>query len=164
LLPSSKFSRLALSVAGLLSVLLIAAIGGIRSPATSVLCSDLLQVTFILWAAYCAAHVARNSSGYLRQLWMLLASALFVGATGQALGTYYQFLVHAPSQAPWPSDILFVLWVMPAVMMLVPRPAEKSSGIDWLQVLDFAQVGIVALTAYLYFFMSPRAGRRKGSK
>ena len=164
MLPSSKFSRLALSVAGLLAVLLFAAIEGIRSPATRLLFSDLLQGTIILWAAYCSVHVARNSSGYLRQLWTLLASALFLGTAAQALETYYQSIVHAPNLTPWPSDILFSLWVLPAVMMLVSWPAEKSSGIDWLQVLDFAQIGIVALTAYLYFFYAPSRWEAEGAQ
>jgi PAS domain S-box-containing protein len=39
--------------------------------------------------------------------------------------------------------------------MFLPRPSEESTGINWLQVLDFAQVGVVALTAYLYFFYVP---------
>jgi len=149
---------------GLLAVLLFAAIEGIRSPATRELFSDLLQGALLLWAAYCSAHVARNSSRYLRQLWTLLASALFLGTAGQALGIYYQSFVHAPRLTPWPSDVLFVLWVMPAIMMLVPRPARRSARIDWLQVLDFAQVGIVALTAYLYFFMFLRVGKRRGRR
>jgi PAS domain S-box-containing protein len=36
--------------------------------------------------------------------------------------------------------------------MLLPRPDEEFAGIAWETVLDFVQVGIVALTAYLYFF------------
>ena len=147
LLPSSKFSRLALSVAGLLAVLLFAAIEGIRVRATRELYSDVLQGALLFWAVCCSAHLARNSSCYLRQLWTLLASALFLGTAGQALGTYYQCFLHAPRLTPWPSDILLVLWVLPGIMMLLPRPAKSSAGIDWLQILDFVQVGIVALTA-----------------
>jgi len=37
-------------------------------------------------------------------------------------------------------------------MMLLPRATKESGAIDWQQVLDFAQFGVVALTAYLYFF------------
>src|SRR6202035_5648858 len=36
-----------------------------------------------------------------------------------------------------------------------PVADEKSRGWDWLRILDFAQIAIVALTAYLYFFYSP---------
>src|SRR6266404_4766127 len=40
----------------------------------------------------------------------------------------------------------------PTVTMLLPRPTREPGTIDWQLVLDFAQVGVVALTAYLYFF------------
>jgi PAS domain S-box-containing protein len=93
---------------------------------------------------------------------MLLAAALFLGSAGQALETYYQCFAHASSLTPWPSDILFVLWVTPAVMMLLPGPAKESGAIDWQQVLDFAQIGVVALTAYLYFFYIPSRWEAEG--
>jgi PAS domain S-box-containing protein len=91
----------------------------------------------------------------LRQLWILFAAMLFLVSAAQALETYYQGYVHAPIFNPWPSDILFIIWATPAVMMLLPRPAEQSGTIDWQQVLDFAQIGVVAVTAYLYFFYIP---------
>src|SRR5260370_19696258 len=47
-------------------------------------------------------------------------------------------------------------------MMLLPRPAEDSGAIDWQQVLDFAQIGVVALTAYLYFFYVPSRWEAEG--
>jgi PAS domain S-box-containing protein len=155
LLPSGRFSWLALAVAALLAAILLAAFGGIHSPATGLLLSDVLQSAIALWAAFCAFHVARRSTGYFRQLWLLLGSALSISAAAQILETYYQNIVHLPSTSPWPSDILFLFWVTPAIMMLLPRPTKESSGINWLQVLDFAQVGVVALTAYLYFFYVP---------
>jgi PAS domain S-box-containing protein len=39
-------------------------------------------------------------------------------------------------------------------MMFLPRSGSEAPGIDWLHILDFLQVGIVAATAYLYFFYS----------
>jgi PAS domain S-box-containing protein len=150
--PSGKFSWLAVAVAGLLTVLLSAVVSEVSQPATSLLFSDVLQTAIVLWAAFCSLQVARRCSGYLRQLWVLLTAALFLAAAAQALETYYQCFAHASSLSPWPSDILFILWVTPAVMMLLPRPARESGTIDWQQVLDFAQIGVVALTAYLYFF------------
>src|SRR5437667_11948756 len=86
---------------------------------------------------------------------MLLAAAFFLAFAAQALETYYQCFAHASSLTPWPSDILFLLWVTPAVMMLLPRPDKESGAIDWQQVLDIAQLGAVAVTAYLYFFYIP---------
>lgn len=155
-MPSSrKFAGLALAVAGVLTALLLFVLRGVSAPATSLLLSDLLQTAVALWASFCAFYAAKRSSGYQRQLWMLFAAALFLLSAAQALETYYQYFVHAPSLTPWPSDILFILWATPALMMFLPRPAESSGAIDWQQVLDFAQIGVVALTAYLYFFYVP---------
>ena len=162
MLPFGKFSWLALAVAGLLTALLLFVVVGIPAPAASFKLSDLLQTAIVLWAAFCSYHAARQSSGYLRQLWTLLAAALFLAAAAQGLETYYQSFAHAPTLTPRFSDILFILWVTPAVMMLLPRPAEDSGAIDWQQVLDFAQIGVVALTAYLYFFYIPSRWEAEG--
>ncbi len=155
MLPAGKFSRLALAVAAALTALLVLVVEGIRSPAASLLYSDLLQTAIVLWASYCAYRVALRSLGYLRRLWMLFAVALFMAAVAQALETYYQNISHLPAVVPWPSDILFILWVVPCVMMLLPRPAGESGGIDWQQILDFVQAVVVGLAAYLYFFYVP---------
>jgi two-component system NarL family sensor kinase len=156
LLPSSrKFAWLALSVAGILIALLLFVVEGNSAPATSLLLSNLLQTAIALWATYCSFRVVKRTSGYLRQLWLLFTAALFLVAAAQASETYYENFVHAPSLMPWPSDVLFILWATPALMMFLPRPAEKSGAIDWQQVLDFAQIGVVALTAYLYFYYVP---------
>jgi hypothetical protein len=114
LLPSGKFSWFALAVGGLLTALLLVVIEGIPGPTASLRLSDLLQTAIVLWAAYCSFHVARQSSAYLRELWMLLAAALFLATGAQGLETYYQSFGHGPALMPWPSDVLFVLWVTPA--------------------------------------------------
>jgi len=102
---------------------------------------------------------------------ILLASTLdpsrrvaLPGLRCASLETYYQCFAHASSLTPWPSDILFILWVTPAVMMLLPRPEKESGAIDWQQVLDFAQIGVVALTAYLYFFYVPSRWEAEGPR
>jgi PAS domain S-box-containing protein len=151
-----------MAVAGLLTALIFLVVKWVPQPATSLLLSDLLQTAIVLWAALCSLRVAKRSSAYLRQLWMLLATALFVGSAAQALETYYQCFAHASSLTPWPSDILFILWVTPAGMMLLPQPAKESGSVDWQQVLDFAQIGVVALTAYLYFFYVPSRWEAEG--
>jgi PAS domain S-box-containing protein len=155
LFSSRKFTWLALAVAGLFAAFLILATVTVHDPSTRLLQSNLLQTTIVLWAAFCSFHVARRSSGYLRHLWMLLGIALSLASAAQALETYSQSLAHAPTYTPWPSDILFILWVTPAIMMFLPRPAAESGAIDWQQTLDFAQIGIAVLTAYLYFFYIP---------
>jgi PAS domain S-box-containing protein len=162
LLPSGKFSWLALSVASLLTALLLFFVVEIPSPATSLKLSNLLQTAIVIWAAFFCYCAAKRSSGYLRQLWMLLTSALALASAAQGLETYYQSFAHVPTLTPRFSDILFILWVTPAIMMFLPRPAEESDTIDWQQVLDFAQIGVVAITAYLYFFYIPSRWEAEG--
>lgn len=151
MLPSGKFPKVALLIASLLASLFLFLIKETHLPAGNLLLSDLLQVGIIVWAAYCSFYVARRSSGDLHYLWMLLTASLIFVSAAQSLETYYQNIPHLPAAGPWPSDILLILWVAPAALMLLPRPAE-SRGIHWEQFLDFAQVIVVALTAYLYFF------------
>jgi len=43
----------------------------------------------------------------------------------------------------------------PNPLLFLPAPDETSSRINWPRVLDFIQVTIVAVTAYLDFFFSP---------
>jgi PAS domain S-box-containing protein len=152
LLPSVRSSRLGLGITAVLTALMIYAIAGVRSPATSLLLSDLLQMGIVLWATFCSFQAALASKEHLQRLWMLFTTALFVCGVAQALGTYYQNFAHASASAPWPSDILFILWVLPVFMMLLPGPEKGLPSIDWQRVLDLAQLAVVALTAYLYFF------------
>ena len=88
LLLPSKFSWLAIAVAFLLTALLLFVVVGIRDPATSSTLSNILQTAIVLWAAFCSLPVARRSSGYLRQLWILFAAMLFLVSAAQALETY----------------------------------------------------------------------------
>ena len=149
--PSSKFSRLTLSAACLLTGLVILVV--IRGPQpNSQLLSDLLESALVVCAAMSAAWVTLRSSGYLRRLWLLFTVSLLLVVIAQVLETYYENIAHTPFATPWPSDILFILWVIPALIMLLPSPDREAGGIAWETILDFAQVGIVALAAYLFFF------------
>ena len=161
---SGKNFWIVLAVAALLTPLLVYVVETASQRAPSLLYSDVLQTAIVLWAALCSLQVAKRSSGYLQQLWMLLATALFLCCAAQTLETYYQSIIHAPTLTPRPSDVLFILWVTPAVMMLLPRPPKESGTIEWQQVLDFAQIGVVAITAYLYFFYIPSHWEAEGSQ
>jgi PAS domain S-box-containing protein len=157
LLPSGKFPRLAIAAAILIAILLILDLETVRSAAKSLFCSNALDLAAILLAAVCSFHVARRSSGYARQLWTLLAIALFLESIAQAISTYYQSFVLGAAEIPWPSDLLFFVWPAPVFMMFLPSSDDNdnSRAIDWLRILDFLQFAIVAATAYLYFFYVP---------
>ena len=155
MLPSGKFPRLTVAAALLLAFLLVFDLEFVRPAATRLLLSNLLDLAMVLLAAACSFYVARRSSGYPRQLWLLLAIAFTLETLAQAISSYYQSFVPGAAQMPWPSDVLFFLWPAPVVMMFLPRSGREAPGIDWLHILDFLQVGIVAATAYLYFFNIP---------
>lgn len=162
--PSRGSSGASLIVAGLLTASLILTVELVPARDASLLLADSLETAIVLWAAISAFRVSRRSIGYLRQLWTLFAIALFWAAAAQGLETYYQNIPHLTAFVPWPSDILFMLWVTPAVMMLLPRSSEDPTRFDWQQVLDFAQVVVVALTAYLYFFYVPSRWQAEGAQ
>jgi len=155
LLPSGKFPRLGVAAALLLALLLACVLEFVRSAATRLLLSNSLDVAMVVFAAACCFYVARRSSGYPRQLWLLLAIAFSLETLAQAISSYYQSFVPGAAQMPWPSDVLYFLWPAPVVMMFLPRSGSEAPGIDWLHILDFLQLGIVAATAYLYFFNIP---------
>lgn len=158
----SNFSRFALAVACLLTGLLIFIVAA--APKDSGLAVDLLQTAVAILAGICAARITRASRGHLRRLWLLFTTSVFLFCAAQLLKIYYKHFVHLPFAAPWPSDILFILWVIPALMMFLPRSDDESGAFDWPEILDFVQVGIVALTAYLYFFYLTSRWQAEGTE
>src|SRR5208282_4396435 len=92
---------------------------------------------------------------YFRHLWRLLGVALAMAAAGQVGVSYYGSILQTSRGTPWPSDVLLFVWVAPAAMMLLPRRSDESRSARWERTLDFAQIGIVFVTAYLYFFYVP---------
>jgi PAS domain S-box-containing protein len=155
LLPQGKFPRLLIALALLVAALSFLDLDAVRNSSTRHLVANSLDFVMLLLAAVAASYAARRSQGYARQLWTLLGIALFLQALAQAITTYYQSYVPGSSHMPIPSDILFFVWAAPVFMMFLPAADEKSRGWDWLRILDFAQIAIVAITAYLYFFYSP---------
>ena len=152
MLPPGRFFRIALAIEVALVGLLVLGVTGIASAASSQLFSDTAQSAVALLTAFCLFVVGRKSKGRLQRTWLLFASAIFFVFLAQALVTYFNNISHRSAVTPWPSDIIFILWVLPVPMMLLPKTVEESGGTDWLAILDFAQVGIVALTAYVYFY------------
>jgi len=155
LLPSGKFARFAVAAGVLLALLLLLDLVLVRSSVTSLLVTNSLDFAIVLLAATCCFTAAERSFGYPRQLWLLLAIAFSLETLGQGISTYYQSFVPGSAQNPWPSDILFFVWVAPVFMIFLPPSEEDPSRIDSLRLLDFLQVAILAATLYLYFFYSP---------
>ena len=155
MLPLSKFSRLLIALALLVAALLLLDLEAVHNSAKRLLFSNSLDFSMVLLAALGTFYAARRSQGYARQLWTLLTIALAMEALAEAITTYYQIYVPGSSALPMPSDILFFVWAAPVFMMFLPSADPKSRGWDWLRILDFTQIAIVAVTAYLYFFYTP---------
>ncbi len=162
MLPSGTFPRIALVVTAFVAILLIVNVCYVQPLFSSLSNAKLLDLAVVAWAAVCSFHAARRSTGYSRQLWLLLGIALTLRSSAEALSTYYQCFVGNSAQMPWPSDVLFFIWFAPLVITLLPAPKGKKDGIDWQRVLDFAQIAIVTLTAYIYFFYIPSLGKAAG--
>jgi PAS domain-containing protein len=155
LLPSGKFPRIAVAVALLAALLLFLDLEVVRDAAKSLVIANSLDFFIVFWAALCSFYVARRSSGYPRQLWLLLSIAFALETLAQAISAYYQSFVPGSEHIPWPSDILFFVWAAPVFMIFLPRSDEDTAGIDWIRILDFLQFAIFAVTLYLYFFYAP---------
>jgi len=161
-LVSGKFARFAAAIALLAPVLLAVNLLSIRSTAQALLISNSLDFVVLFLAALCCFFVARRCTGFARQLWLLLAVAFSLESIAQALTSYYQSFERPALAGAVPSDVFFFVWAAPIFMIFLPRSGEDTLEFDYLRVLDFAQVGIVALTMYIYFFYAPsrwRAGQ-----
>ncbi|HUL34854.1 MAG TPA: PAS domain S-box protein [Candidatus Eisenbacteria bacterium] len=152
MLPSGKFPRFALFAALSAALLLFYDLEFVRNAFTRLLLSNSLDDLVLILAAFCSYYVAFRSTGFARQAWLLLAIALTIEAVGMSLSTYYQSFVPGSSLSAEPSDIFFFIWAAPIIMILLPQSDEQFPGLDPLRVLDFLQIAIVAVTAYLYFF------------
>jgi PAS domain S-box-containing protein len=155
LLRSGKVPRYPLVAAFLIALLLSLDLGFVHSTATCLLIANSLDAAMILLATFCSLQAVVRSSGYPRQLWVLLTIALALVFLAQTISAYYQSFVPGSAQAPWPSDVLFFVWSAPAFMILLPRSGHETSGIDRLRLFDFLQIAILAITIYVYFFYSP---------
>lgn len=131
MLPSSKFSRFALAVGFLLTGLVALVAKLTAYQANTQLFSDLFQSGLVAWAGVCATRATLRSTGYLRRLWLLLTVSLSLVVVAQSLETYYENIAPTPFASPWPSDILFILWVIPAMIMLLPQPQEELGTSAW---------------------------------
>ena len=116
---------------------------------------DLLQVALATVAAGAAWQAGRRGDGFIRMFWRFQASGFALWALAQCLATYYDDVLHKSIDQPWPSDLIFFLWMVPAFLALFLDPHAVSQRIKATQWLDFAQVGILIVSLHLYVFDIP---------
>jgi PAS domain S-box-containing protein len=126
------------------------------NPVTPLL-SNLIQIACPLLAALACLSVARRMSLFGKHFWLLVAAGFVLWTFGQTVATYYDSILHASLQQPWPSDIIYSLSMSPLLMTLF---IDQEKGFEWRQwprIFDLAQVLILMLAVYLFIFETPEA-------
>jgi len=126
-----------------------------RSPAGS-LASNLLQVGASFIAAVLCVRASKRSEDRARKVWVLAASAFTIWTVAQITYAYHEnWLGTFVPQPSW-THFLFRAYGAPWVMaLLIVDEEKKGRGPDWLQSLDFAQVGILVLFFYFDLYFVP---------
>jgi PAS domain S-box-containing protein len=127
----------------------------LAAPSWGGLGSDVLETVAGFLAAGAALWAGKRAQGFARLFWTFQACGFLLFGVAQALAAFYDSVLHMPLDQPWPSDMLFFLWVTPAFLSLFLDRKTHSARIEWVRWLDFAQVGILVVSAHLYVFEVP---------
>lgn len=126
------------------------------------LASGLIQALCGVLALGAAWHAASRASGFVKTFWRLQAAGIAIWIVAQCLVTVYDSILHKSVYGPWPSDVFFFLWMTPAFLSLFLQSGPDAPARSWQQWLEFAQVGILVVSVYLFTFEVPEHWRRKG--
>ena len=121
--------------------------------------SNLIQIACPILAMCACISASRRLENFGKHFWMLFAAGFFVWALAQTVASYYDSILHVPTQQPWPSDIIFFLSMSLPFMTLF---IDRQKGFEWKQwprVFDLAQVLILMLAIFLFTFQTPDAWR-----
>src|SRR5579864_4202200 len=150
---TSKKIFIAAAVA--LAALHLLILGWLGVTSSGVVASNLVQFASSLLAAIACVEAARRGHGPSRHYWMLIAAGLVTWSVAQLLWTYHDAVNQSAQESPSPTDIVFFFAFAPFVVALIVDWHRSREGINWERTLDVAQVAIVAISAYLYFFYVP---------
>jgi len=124
--------------------------------------SNLAIVWLSCLAGLAAFDQARAPNIFARRFWLLTGSSFLLLTAALSVGTYYENVVRASLDSLWPSDLLYFLFVAPMAMTLFRRGRDPDFGVNWAQVFDVLQVGILVTAVYLYYFYLPSHWRGHG--
>jgi hypothetical protein len=128
----------------------------------SALASNIIEFLLLLLAMAACFETAARAEGYGRQFWRLMGIAFALYAAGQVLATYYDSVLHASLLEWWPSDVLFLYHYAPMAMALfLGDDTAESRVYRWQRWLDFLQIGIVSVSAYVFFLYLPLNATRR---
>src|SRR5450631_514014 len=152
LIPPRAFSSALIAASCILVVgqaIVIATLGH-RTPGPILSEVTLLALGLICIVACTAAF--RRSRGIARYAWRLLAVAFVVWAVAQVLAVYVD--VSGEHSLDSLDEIIFFFSVLPFGILPLLDPESEPNDFDRLHVLDFVQIGILAVSIFLCF--SPR--------
>jgi len=124
------------------------------------LASNLIELASALLASIACTMAARRMENFGRYFWILVASGFFTWSFAQVIATYYDSILHASLQSPWPSDIIFFLSLTPLLMTVFLDPEKGFDRKQWPRIFDVLQVVILTVAAYLFTFQTPKAWRQ----
>ena len=150
-----KPKKAAVVVAVSVLVLHICVLVLIRNEYLRVLSSNLLQIASGWIACGFALWTAARSRGVLRTFWALVGSSFFMWGLGQSGWTYYETLIGPRQAQDAPTDLFFFFSYTPMLLALLLRNEPHGRGRDWARALDAAQVAILSIAGYLFFFALP---------
>jgi PAS domain S-box-containing protein len=150
-----KPKKAAVAVAISLLALHLCVLGLVRNEYLRTFGSNLIQIACGWTACGFALWTAARSRGLLRTFWVLVGSSYFMWGLGQSGWSYYESLIGPRQAQDAPTDLFFFFSFTPMLLALLLRKEPHGSGRDWARVLDAAQVGILAIAGYLFFFVLP---------
>src|SRR5438045_1517774 len=158
--PDQGFSRMsrkkaAIAVAITMLVVHVCVLGFVRNEYLRVLGSNLAQIACGWLACGFALWTAARSRGLLRTFWVLVGSAFFMWGLGQSGWTYFETLIGNRQAQDAPTDLFFFFSYTPMLLAVLLRNEPHGTGRDWARALDAAQVAILSIAAYLFFFALP---------
>jgi PAS domain S-box-containing protein len=143
------------AVAVILFHVLIAVFLG-PSPIGSLI-GNLLQVfASFLAAGYCF-QAAKRHPGFSRSFWILVGCSMGMWGIANIGWTYYEIIVH---REPPPGSLiryLFDTHGMFFVMAIFLDQEKTSSKLEWEEIFDFIQIGILFFLVYFSMYYLPAA-------
>jgi len=115
----------------------------------------VIQIACPLLAGCACLSAARRSENFAKPLWLLFGASVFWWALAQTVATYYDSVLHASVQEPWPGDIIYFLGMSVPLTILFIDQKNGFERKQWPRLFDLAQVFIIMLA-----FISSRLIRR----
>ena len=119
--------------------------------------SNAVQLASALLAMTTCIYVSRRTEAFARHFWAFAAAGFGVWSLAQILAGYYDSILHRSTNQPWPSDILFFVAMVPALMTLFIDQERGFQWKQWPRVFDLFQLIILTVAAYLFTFENPTA-------